>query len=238
MQIAIALYDRLHRARRHRPLRGAPAPARRRGDVRRRRAPARCATDNGMLALIVDAHASTSVADARRRSSCPAASARAAADRDDPIARMARAARTHDHWTTSVCTGSLLLGAAGCSTASTRPPTGARSTSSPRFGASPTGERVVHRRQGRHRGRACRPASTWRSRWPREIAGRRGRAGDPARRSSTTRSRRSTPARRPRPRPRCSSSSPPSSPPSARRRSPDRHPPVLVRMCRHMAGGR
>ena len=62
-------------------------------------------------------------------------------------ARLAPRRRTRPRtWTTSVCTGSLLLGARpACSTACGRRPTGARSTCSRRSARYPTTERVVER---------------------------------------------------------------------------------------------
>jgi putative intracellular protease/amidase len=62
---------------------------------------------------------------------------------DEPLLEWIRSADATSTWTTSVCTGSLLLGAAGLLD-------GLRATSHfayldllPRFGAEPTGERVV-----------------------------------------------------------------------------------------------
>ena len=65
---------------------------------------------------------------------------------DERILDWIRAAHQTSEWTTSVCTGSLLLGAAGCSRDSTRRTTGSSSRPWPSWAP-------------------CRPAAGW---WSRE----------------------------------------------------------------------
>jgi putative intracellular protease/amidase len=124
---------------------------------------------------------------------------------DERLVGWIRRAHEGSQWTTSVCTGSLLLGAAGVLE-------GLEATSHwldvedlERYGARPTGRRVVE--QGKViRPPACPPASTWRWSWPRRSPApkwrRRSSSG-----SSTTPSRPSTPAPWTRPRRRRWSSS-------------------------------
>ena len=154
---------------------------------------------------------------------------------DGTVLDWIRAVHETTTWTTSVCTGSLLLGAAGVLDgldatthwasydllASTRRRARRPSASSSGARSSPPP--------------ACRRASTWRCTLAAEHRRRRRRQGDPARRSSTTRNRRSTAARRPRPRPSWSSCSAPS-PTSGRRRSPDVPVSQRVRTVRPSGG--
>jgi putative intracellular protease/amidase len=91
---------------------------------------------------------------------------------DGPIVPWVRAAHASSTWTTSVCTGSLLLGAAGVLN-------GLRATSHwlslerlREYGASPTGERVVEQGRARPRRRRSRPSRWSAPRWPNTSAGR------------------------------------------------------------------
>ena len=144
-------------------------------------------------------------------SSCPAGSATRTLEHDEPHCSSGSARSTRRAtWTTSVCTGSMLLGAAGSARGQAgddalgvaRP--AARVRRDPDVGARRRagqdrhrGRRVVGHRHGAARSRRASPATTSR---------RRSSSA-----SSTTRSRRSTPARSPRPRvPSSISSAPPS----------------------------
>ena len=62
---------------------------------------------------------------------------------DERILNWIRAAHETSEWTTSVCTGSLLLGAAGVLRDSTRRATGSSSRRWPSWAPRPTGHRVV-----------------------------------------------------------------------------------------------
>ena len=78
----------------------------------------------------------------------------------------------HEHttWTTSVCTGSLLLGAAGAARRLDATSHWAALDALAGYGATPTLERVVER--GKIITAAgCRRASTWPSCWPPRLAG-------------------------------------------------------------------
>ncbi len=158
-------------------------------------------SDTGSLTLLAEAplseHAHPEIV------LVPGGPGQAALMQDGPVHAWLRGADETSTWTASVCTGSLILAAAGLLE-------GRRATSHwlaleelGRLGAKPTAERVVF--DGKIvTARACRRASTWRWRW---------RRGSPARRShrqsswgsSMTRSRRSTRARPQRRPPRSSS---------------------------------
>ncbi len=189
----------LHRPRRRRPLRDAEPDARRHGHLRRRRA--RPASHRRRQPR----------PDGRRRASTTITEPDIVVVPGGPGTRSCRwatsrpssgCARSHEHtrWTTSVCTGSLILAAAGLldGKRATTPLAGARGPR--RHGREASNDRVVIDGKYRHRAPACRPASTWASPW---------RRGSPATRwprpsssaSSTTRSRRSTPDRPTRHRP-------------------------------------
>ena len=99
-------------------------------------------TDTGFLALTADA----ALGDVPHPDILlvPGGPGQADAEKDDAVLDWLRVAHETTTWTTSVCTGSLVLGAAGLlDRASGRRPTGSPSTSSPRRGAIPTAERVV-----------------------------------------------------------------------------------------------
>ncbi len=137
-------------------------------------------TDNHMLALEATA-TFEDLPRARRRSSSRAASARATCSSDERILDWLRGAHATSTWTTSVCTGSLLLGAAGILDGPARDVALARARDARAATApTPTGERVVAARARSSPRPASRPASTWRC-W---LAGadrrRRVRAGRPA----------------------------------------------------------
>jgi putative intracellular protease/amidase len=97
-------------------------------------------TDNGMLRVVAEARLEEVPAP---EILCVPGGVGARRELDGPIVDWIRAAHATTQWTTSVCTGSLLLGAAGVLD-------GLRATSHwlalerlAEFGASPTGERVV-----------------------------------------------------------------------------------------------
>ena len=126
---------------------------------------------------------------------------------DDAVLSWLRQIDAGSKWTTSVCTGSLVLGAAGLLE-------GKRATCHWPFLEQ---LRQLRRRSGRRSLRRGRQAHHRRWRLGRDRHGAApgrpggrsgGRAGHPARASSTTRSRLSTPAHRPRHRRRSSSWSP------------------------------
>ncbi len=98
---------------------------------------------------------------------------------DERLLTWLRGAHETSTWTTSVCTGSLLLGAAGHPRrpARDRALARARAAAGLRRDADAGARRL--RGQGRHGGRACPRGSTWASRSPGRIAG-----DDYARRSS------------------------------------------------------
>ena len=100
-----------------------------------------------------------------------------------------RAAHETSTWTTSVCTGSLMLAAAGPArrAACDEPLAGARAARA-RSAPSPSQSASCSTASSSPR-RACRPASTWRSRSPRGSAARQSRRRSSSE-SSTTRSRR------------------------------------------------
>ncbi len=125
-------------------------------------------TDTGRLALLADA----SLAELPNPDIVlvPGGPGQAALMEDGPVHEWLRAAHETSTWTTSVCTGSLILAAAGLLAGRRPPATGRRSRSwagsapsRPRSGwcstasSSPPPE--------------CRRGSTWRSRWSQRIAG-------------------------------------------------------------------
>ena len=113
MDIAIPLFDRFTALDADRPVRGAVPPARRRASRSSPPSRARCATDNGMLADRRRARARRTCP-TRTSSSCPGGIGTRAMMRRRAHARLGAHARTRrPTWTTSVCTGSLVLGAAG-----------------------------------------------------------------------------------------------------------------------------
>ncbi len=82
--------------------------------------------------------------------------------KDERVLDWVRHAHEHSTWTTSVCTGSLVLGAAGSSRASGPPRTGPTATRWPSTARRPS--RSASSRTARCSPRpACRPGSTWRS---------------------------------------------------------------------------
>ena len=218
MNIAIVLYDRLHGPRRDRALRGPQPPPGREPALRRAPSRDRCSTDNGMLTLLAE-HSPRRCSSARTSCSsrvAPARSPRAPASRCSSGSAGAHETST---WTTSVCTGSLILAAAGLleGKRATTPLAGPRAAAE--LGAEPVAGARRLRRQARDRARVSRPGSTWRSRWPARIAGRAGRAGDPAGhrvRPAAALRRRLAAARR---RPRSWSCCAPAQPPPGRRRA-------------------
>jgi len=113
--------------------------------------------------------------------------------RDEAVLDWIRRVHGTTRWTTSVCTGSLLLAAAGLLTGIDATTHWASRDALERYGAVYTEQRVVERARS-SRPRACRRASTWRCTCSRASA-----ASNSPRpysfRSSTIRSRRSTPAR-------------------------------------------
>ena len=152
MEIAIPPLRRLHRPRRRRALRGARRAARAPTvTLRRRTSPGRSRTDTGMLALVADA--ALDDVPTPTSSSSPAASAPDAfAGRRARSLDWIRRAHATSTWTTSVCTGSLLLGAAGLLDGVEATTHWLASTSSPR---SARARRARRRRagQGHHRRR-------------------------------------------------------------------------------------
>ena len=175
MQIAILLYDRFTALDADRALRGAEPAERRRGGLRRRAARPG-ATDTGMLAITADA----ALADVAHPDIVlvPGGPGQEAQMDDGPMHEWLRQADAATSWTTSVCTGSLILAAAGLLA-------GRRATSHwlalDRLpGSGPSRQRTRgHRREVRHRGRGVRghrhgPRSV------RADRGHAGGAGDPA----------------------------------------------------------
>ncbi len=126
-------------------------------------------TDTGRLALLADA----SLAEVPHPDVVlvPGGPGQAELMDDGPVHEWLRAAHETSTWTTSVCTGSLILAAAGLLA-------GRRATSHwqaleelGRLGVE-VGRRAGRvRREARHRRRACPRGSTWRSRSWRRIAG-------------------------------------------------------------------
>ena len=193
MDIAIPLFDELHRARRHRPLRGALAPARRAGALRRRRARRRTHRQRHARAR----------RRGRRSTTCPRPDVLVVPGGfgDARAGRRARA-RLGARAPTRPRRGRRRSAPARCSSA---PPGSSTGSRRPRTGCDcdgardatardPTPERVVEQGKVITAAGVSARASTWRSRWPRGS-----RATTWPRRSSsassTTRSRRSTPAR-------------------------------------------
>ena len=186
----------LHGPRRHRALRGAQPPARRERRVRRRRGRARAHRQR---------HAHAARPSTRSPScptptscSCPAAPARSPQRAGGAMLDWLRSADRTSTWTTSVCTGSLILAAAGPARRAARHQPLARAGGA-RAGSAPQPSRPARRlrRQDRHRrrrlGRHRHGARARRADRRRTRSPRRSSSG-----SSTTRSRRSTPARPPR----------------------------------------
>ena len=129
-----------HRPRRRRPLRGAVPAPRRQPHLRGHRGRARSAPTPA-LALVADA----TLADLPHptSSSCRAGPGQADAEKDEAILDWLRTAHETTTWTTSVCTGSLVLGRRrACSRASGHHLL-ARPRRARRHGATPTNERVV-----------------------------------------------------------------------------------------------
>ena len=128
-----------------------------------------------------------------------------------PIVDWIEAAHPTTTWTTSVCTGALLLGAAGCSTGEPATTHWCAYDELAGYGAAVTEQRVVRTGQDRHRRRRV-----GRHRHGAHARRPDGRAPTSPRRSSsassTTRSRPTTPAPRRRPAPRSRTWSTPSSP--------------------------
>ena len=168
----------VHRARRGRPLRGAQPAARGERHVRGGR---------GRAGAHRQRHARRSWPSARSRSSptrtscsSPAAPARSRSAPAERMLEWLREADATSTWTTSVCTGSLILAAAGLLD-------GRRATGHwlamdelRRLGAEPTGERVVF--DGKIvTGAGVSAGIDMALALAERIAGRRGRAGDPAR---------------------------------------------------------
>ena len=73
----------------------------------------------------------------------PGGFATVALEKDERLLEWIRAIDATTTWTTSVCTGSMLLAARACSRARKRRRTGRRSTGCAEYGAIPTGRRVV-----------------------------------------------------------------------------------------------
>ena len=101
----------------------------------------------------------------------PGGPGQADAEKDEAILDWLRTAHETTTWTTSVCTGSLVLGAAGLLE-------GKRATTYwlaleelARYGATPTNERVVIDGKVVTAAGVSAPGSTWPSRWRAEIGG-------------------------------------------------------------------
>ena len=129
MRIAIPLFDRFTALDAVGPYEVLSRLPGRRGHVRGRAARA-VRTDTGMLAVTVDT-ALDDLPDARRGRRPRGPGTRAMLG-PGPLHAWVRAAHATTQWTTSVCTGSLVLGGRrGCSTGSRPRPTGTRWTSWP-----------------------------------------------------------------------------------------------------------
>ena len=204
MDIAILLYDRftaLDAIGPYEVLSRLPGRERRRSSPPR---PGPVRTDNGMLTLVAE-RSLDELADARHRARARRPRRGRRARRRARCSTGCASAHATSTWTTSVCTGSLILAAAGLldgkrATSHWLALERAAASSAP----SRSRERVVFDGKivtaaGVSAGIDMALALAER------IAGERGRAGDPARASSTTRSRRSTRARPRRRRPRSSS---------------------------------
>ena len=87
-------------------------------------------TDNKFLALVAD-HSIDEITERRRRSSSPADSRPAPSSTTKQTLDWIRAVDANTTWTTSVCTGSMLLAAAGLLEGKEATSTGRRSTRSP-----------------------------------------------------------------------------------------------------------
>ena len=159
----------LHRPGLHRPLRGAALSARRRGPLRLARSRARSPPTPAYWS---SARRTRSPKPLRPTSfSCPAGSPRMEHARDEKLLDWLRRAHETATWTTSVCSGSVILAAAGLLK-------GKRATSHwmalsalKAFGVTPVGdERIVHEGDRSSPAPGCRPVSTWRCGWPARSA--------------------------------------------------------------------
>ena len=128
MDIAILLYDRFTALDAVGPYETPQPPARRRRSPSSPPSRARCAPTHGSLAMLADAHARRAPPPRHRRGAGRPRHGAAMAT-DEPTLDWLREPPTRrTQWTTSVCTGSLVLAAAGMLDGVGPRPTGRRST--------------------------------------------------------------------------------------------------------------